>query len=566
LRGQVREVAALQCSGREREGLKSMTFAGGSIGPSIGTAMQLLARPQDGADLRSTELLLIDGDERITLDPRTGLNTYGCAPVPDPTVTAFGSSTASTISEAAFSAADDLRRRLADAADREPSSITYGRELERIRNELTHLCGLADLPGLEIAFAASGTDLHLLTAQLASDRRAGLFVIMAEPADTGSGVAAALAGRHFVKSTALGHLVREGTAIAGSGPIEIASVAGRNTDGLLRSPAAIAADVETLVRKAVGAGLNVLLMVTDVSKTGVMMPDPACALELRRRFPGSVEVMVDACQFRLASPTLRAYLEHGFLVALTGSKFFTGPSFCGALLIPQSVAQWLQVCRLAPDLAAYSTRADWPSGFAARSSLKDVANCGLLLRWEAALEELRAFRAVPAETVATFFSAFAQAVQGRLAADSIFEPLPVPALDRQAIGADASWDHIPTIFAFLLRHVGGAERPFNREDTARVHRLMTQACAAELGIEPGTPAWKVLADRYQLGQPVLCGRRGSEPLSALRLCASSRLVLDAVSEGADVVIGRAMAALDKAALIAHIISSARQEFAGRASA
>jgi hypothetical protein len=65
---------------------------------------------------------------------------------------------------------------------------------------------------------------------------------------------------------------------------------------------------------------------------------------------------------------------------------------------------------------------------------------------------------------------------------------------------------------------------------------------SELG---GTRA--IAALRCQVGQPVPCGHRNGVPLSALRLCASARLVVEAASGGAAQVIARAMAVLDKAA-------------------
>ena len=43
-----------------------------------------------------------------------------------------------------------------------PERVAGGRrELDRVRRELKDLSGVADMPGLELVFAASGTDLHL---------------------------------------------------------------------------------------------------------------------------------------------------------------------------------------------------------------------------------------------------------------------------------------------------------------------------------------------------------------------------------------------------------------------
>ncbi|MHB1100056.1 MAG: hypothetical protein ACYCZR_10920, partial [Burkholderiales bacterium] len=60
----------------------------------------------------TAKLLVEGGDARIALV--SGVNEYGCGPYPDPELAEFGSSTASTISESGFAAADALRARLVD--------------------------------------------------------------------------------------------------------------------------------------------------------------------------------------------------------------------------------------------------------------------------------------------------------------------------------------------------------------------------------------------------------------------------------------------------------------------
>jgi hypothetical protein len=56
---------------------------------------------------RLSHWLVEGGDDRLTLDPETGLNRYGCGVAPDDSLMAFGSSTASTISRAGAAAAED---------------------------------------------------------------------------------------------------------------------------------------------------------------------------------------------------------------------------------------------------------------------------------------------------------------------------------------------------------------------------------------------------------------------------------------------------------------------------
>ena len=508
----------------------------------------------------TAELLSEGGDTRIQLDPHRQLNKYDRSPLPDPAVAAYGSSTASTISDAAFAAADRLRDRLVRAETQEAPALTYARELNRIRTTFFDLCQLSDLPELAMIFAASGTDLHLFASQLlAGSEMAPSLAIMMEASETGSRVGAALAGNHFSARAALGNTVSEDAPIAGRGAVAVDAVSSRAADGMPRSFAAVDAEVDALASAAAAAGRQVLLILVDVSKTGLIAPSPACALALRRRFPETVHVLVDACQFRLAPSTLHAYLAHGFMVAVTGSKFLSGPAFSGALLIPAAAAARLRKRSLPEGLAAYSTRADWPVGWAAARSLRDTANYGLLLRWEAALDELRTFRSVADVDVTAILGAFARAVQARLAADPVFEPLPVPQIQRGPVTGAPSWDGIPTIFPFLLRHIRseGEGRLFSRSETEQVYRQMNVDAAGQLGFGASAQDRELAARRCQVGQPVSCGRRDGVPLSALRLCASARLVVSAAcgdQRKVRAVIQDALATLDKTALIARALS------------
>jgi hypothetical protein len=495
------------------------------------------------------ELLTAGGDSRIVCGP-DGRNRYGCSPLPESAVLAYGSSTASTISPAAFAAASTLRDRLCQVADEEMTAA-YERELDRVRRELAALCGLGDLPGLETILGASGTDLHLFASQLMSETESGApLIVRVEAAETGRGVPDALAGRHFGDCAPLGDLVLPNAEIDGRRSLEIREIKCRQEDGSLRSAAQVDAEVERAVLGAVAAGRRVLLTMVDVSKTGLLAPSPSCVLALRTRFPESVEVLVDACQFRLAPRTLRAYLERDFLVAITGSKFVTGPTFCGALFVPHDAAQRLRHQTLPRGLKSYSARADWPRDWTARTALNPAANHGLLLRWEAALSELRAFRRLAEPAIAAFLATFTHEVTRHIAKTPAFEFVPAPVLDRGPFASTENWDQMPTIFSFLLRRSDSSNRPayLKQDETKKIHELLRE----DAGCLAGKATHAAMSSRCEIGQPVPCGIRDGISVSALRLCASSRLIVDALSpngRGAEAVIAEALAVLDKAAFL-----------------
>lgn len=503
----------------------------------------------------TAQLLTEGGDARIVLDVVSGLNKYACAPIPDPEMIALGSSTASIISTQGFRAADLLRNKLALAASAESTYGLYTNELNRMRAELLQLCDVPEGSSVDVVFAASGTDIHLIAAQaFSSAEKLQPLVIMVEANETGSGVAAALAGRHFSSHSALGESVVSGADISRAASVEVVSVALRDSNGKARSTAAVDADFEALASQAAQAGRRVLLIVIDGSKTGTIAPSTECALKLQQQFAGRVDVMVDACQFRIAPTTLRAYLQRNFMVALTGSKFVTGPTFSGALLIPPLCAHRMRRNPIPLALCAYSSRADWPSDWDSAKSLDQISNFGLLLRWEAALSEIRAFRQVPDDQIVKFLSSFGEAVQAKLESDPLLEPLPLPDLNREPLVEANSWDHIPTIHPFLIFQPNDTKgrSALERDQTLRIYQLLQTDLSTRKEFGGDKDESYLAGLRCQLGQPVSCGQRDGVPVSALRICVSMRMIVQATAnDGRDTqgIIDFAIAALDKTTLL-----------------
>ncbi len=484
------------------------------------------------------------GDARIALDA-SGINAYGCRPQPDPELVALGSSTASVVSGPGFEAALALHARLL----REPQRHPF--EVERLRQRIAALSGALHVEGTELVLAASGTDILLIARQLAEGPAAEpVIAVMSEAAETGSGVPAALAGLHFAADTCSGHTVGKGTtAIAGTSHAA-ACVSLRREDGSLRPIDEVDAEFTNLVDEVVRGGGRCLLVLTDVSKTGLVAPSPACARRLSQRYPHVLEVLVDACQFRLSPSSVAAYLQDGFMVALTGSKFVTGPTFCGALLLPPGVGQRVRRIPLRA-LRPYSTRMHWPANWSAANELPESVNTGLLLRWEAALAELTAFAALPPQFSETFLARWGGAIASRIADDPGLQALPVAGL--QAYRSSRGWDCLQSIFPFLvidrrLRESGGH---VSRDATILLHRQLQglggHASRGRSLRESGQPL------RFQLGQPVACGNRDGILVSALRVCASARGIVEASRspDGIERAIDSSMRAFDRLAVLSR---------------
>lgn len=56
-------------------------------------------------------------------------------------------------------------------------------------------------------------------------------------------------------------------------------------------------------------------------------------------------MVVDACQLRSEPESVQRYLSLGFPTLVTGSKFFCGPPFCGAVLLPPAALAEIEAGR-----------------------------------------------------------------------------------------------------------------------------------------------------------------------------------------------------------------------------
>jgi len=470
-------------------------------------------------DLFSTldDLLSCGGDPRLMLDPISRLNDYGCGPAPSPQTLSFASSTASSISERGYERAGLAREELMRSAISLGLEEALEERIETMREELkAHLL----LPaGVDVVFSPSGTDSQLhalfLARRLLGPR---LTTVVVGSDQTGSGTAYTARGRHFSRFTAGGVPVRKDTAIADLvGDAVMLPLA--DATGLRMRPDADAA-VLAAVETAVKGGGRVLLQIMDASKLGWRAPSAACLDEIARRWPAEVRVLVDACQMRLSRRRLGAYLHRGYLVLVTGSKFFGGPAFSGALLVPSLLSQALAATNGgASGLIHYANRNDWPKHWEGlRERFESRANFGQWLRWEAALEEIRAYYEVPAAFRAMALRELSAGIESLIALS--------PSLRLIGPGAGTSVADDEefregTIFPFTIERQG-------RALSATDCRVLYQALAQDLSdvIAVSAPDRDILARHCLIGQPVRIERQASEPTAALRLCAGARAVTE----------------------------------------
>ncbi len=459
-----------------------------------------------------TECLLASGgDERLLLNGQTGLNRYGCAPWPRQGVVTFGSCTASSLSADAFAAAELARQALAAAMLRTAPSVALSQAADDIATALLDYYQVADLA--DAVLAASGTDAALVVTGLLAAERPGetLTSVLMSPSETGSGVPDAVQGRHFATSAAAGCKVGKGQPIEGLplGP-HLVTVPLRHASGAPRTSDEVAVACESAIHAGVARG-HVVLHAIDGSKTGLTAPDRATCRRLADTYAGRLDIVVDACQARVEPALVRWYLKQGFPVLVTGSKFFTAPGFCGAVLFPRArLHRIAKHGRLPAGLAPY---ARLEGGFGSR-------RCpGLVLRWCAALHEMRAFGRLQAGDVKQRLLTIDGELTAALSKDerlvSIVSPRP----------EGPGWSGQLSVFTFAIRSKG----TWLDVDALRdlyIGLNMDMSSVAKSGQQQRA------AQLCQIGQPV---ELGSPSRGGLRVAISAAQIVDGRDRGGDLM-------------------------------
>ncbi|MFZ4503991.1 MAG: hypothetical protein ACOYM1_08570 [Methylovulum sp.] len=459
----------------------------------------------------TVELLTSGGDARIELNS-AGYNAYGCQATPDSQLISFSSSTATVISTTGFDCAQRFQHSVQEALQYSSAAQVFAETSANISAQLTHLCGVTKQT--QLILSPSGTDVHGLVAQhLIRIHHTRLRIIMIDSNETGRGVAIAL--QHT----------------QGSSAPELLSLPLRDNTGELLNNDFLNAMLDTWVRQAVAIQQPVLVVLIDQSKTGLLAPTLQNIVALHQQHQELMTVLVDACQFRLAPVTLRAYLAQGFLVAITGSKFLTGPSFSAALLINND-----------PQLLAST-----------HTHTHAQLNFGLLLRWQVALHEFNAFQALSNAAISNFITAFAIRIRQRLHTDSVFTELPNQALERHCLVPEPCWDQLPTIFSFVVNHSAPPHPPLSADETHWLYQQLPHDNDLSTELTQRLP-------RCQLGQPVFIGQQPGITLSALRISISARLIVTALQspQHAQHIINDALLVLDKVAYLSHRLASVPQ--------
>jgi len=454
-------------------------------------------------DLPLAHLLQSGGDHRLIVDPATGVSPYRVAPQIRDSVP-LGSCTASSPSVTAYRAAEKLLSRLqassnlASESDRVTSS-----QRERIQK-------LFRMPqGSKVILTPSGTDVIYLVSLIALRRSERVHHVIVGASELGGGTVLAAQGKAISDSAPFGSTA-VGTPLAGlaerctAEPVYL-----RRDDGAQIDEQVVEESVSAAVERVPASSAVVLHLVAH-SKTGLRAPSADLCERLSARLGDRLLVLVDGAQGRLAPRDIRRALKLGFPVLVTGSKFYSGPPFSSALLLPETLSS--DIGPLPPSLSDWFSSDGFPTSWElTRSSLREQANPGLALRWEAALAEIERYHNVPSRHRAGVYHTFAGAVHEVFGPSEVLEiDVPMPPVHRlvTALGA------FPSVFCLRIRGNDGFLR---KADLSSLHKLLDTDQGSE---------HPYLAGRFHLGQPVALGPPETTTSAVLRVALGARLVSD----------------------------------------
>ena len=465
--------------------------------------------------------LMQGGDARLIVDPETGLNRYGCSPSPRDHAFTFASSTATSISTPAYKAAEQYREQLLHDLVRANSPEPLTGHVRNLETRIGDIFGLTEL-NPDIHLSPSGTDAQLQAVAAITTADPGQWVSVVCGADeTGSGTEYSVTGCHFDKMTCLDVPVSKGERLAGMKAIKYHGIDFRDNRGSLKTPDQLDQDIEQAVHEWMEAGHSVILHTMDQSKLGCWTPSFPLLKRMRSRYGDRLQVVVDACQVRLDAPDLQAYLEQGDILLLTGSKFFTGPPFSGAVVYPRSFADRLleRGGVLPSGLRDYLPGAELGEWEPLVQDPRQPLSIGMLLRWWAALSEVSRYYRIPKEARVAGLDRFSAEVVDMMSHATSIEPLfdaTGPWWAKGGMYGD-ELSNRRSIFPFLVRRTDGTYMA--PDEVKTLYELLNQ----DLGNRPGlTPDEKAIAAQCcHIGQPV---RMGNLNTAALRISMGARII------------------------------------------
>jgi hypothetical protein len=290
-------------------------------------------------------LLTSGGDDRSIINAETGKNKYHIRPVPVGGTDIFrGSCTGNPPTARGYQAAQKLyEEKLANKVGKELDDALR----QVFKDQRERIARLLKLPaGADVVLCPSGSDAEYIPIAIAKTLRPGAKVANAitQVKEIGAGSVPAGMGKFFSPYAPLVGLVGDSNdkPLAGFESIIGKVINAREHDG---SVVATSNEVNDFMKEAIANDQYPIVHGVFGGKTGLRDEVMPGALEGGTKALG----VVDACQGRFSTDEFLQWMDQDSLVLFTSSKFYQAPPFCGAVIIPPSIAEKLRSAKITSE-------------------------------------------------------------------------------------------------------------------------------------------------------------------------------------------------------------------------
>lgn len=486
-------------------------------------------------------LLTSGGDSRTCLDAK-GKNKYYSSASPLYDTAMFGSCTSSSISPEGYNAALNYYRQLNAIENLDLKMEAVSEYFSLTRRELLSYMMKLDSYMAQAIFTPSGTDaeyISLWAAWIASEK-GSISNIVIGPSELGRGTVMAASAKYFDTLTPSGENVEIGRALDPelSSNVYVHTVPIREDSGSSFNVSNIDKKVLKLVENEIEIGRHVLLHLVAHSKTGIHAPSLEAVYDLKKRFGEEhLSIVIDAAQGRFSREGMLEAIKNGFMVIITGSKFFGGPGFCGAVVIPNALEERLKHETIIPKgfekfFTANMFPSDWtgPRKALEKKLRSDDFELGVLLRWRASLAEIVRYYHTPSKLRYIILKAFSNIVP-KIVNQSEMVCL-VAELENISQEVRLLQSNT-TVFNFTVKK---DNKFLTREELSKLFFLLTLDMSNEID-ELSVDERRSLDFKFQIGQPVVLGKNANTELTVLRIAIGAVQISDLA---VDVRFGRTL--------------------------
>ena len=256
-------------------------------------------------------------------------------------------------------------------------------------------------PGAAVILCPSGSDAEyipiVIAKALAGNHGPNSHIVngVTQLNEIGAGTAPAAMGKYFSTHAPLIGRLQEGQKILkGFEDLDGPVISARSRDGEVIDASA---EMKSFTDGSLEKELYPIVHGVFGGKTGVRDTVMPASLDKGSRSLG----VIDACQGRFSEAEMQQWMDQDSLVLFTSSKFYQAPPFCGAVIVPPSIAKKLALPEtLVPSdmmgvngLGGFMTEKELPECLESWSTFltqENTSNIGLALRWEAGLAGMEA--------------------------------------------------------------------------------------------------------------------------------------------------------------------------------